>query len=337
MTSSTDEELSAPLLSVRNFGSSLDIERKLRLRLGISFFLFGLINNILYVVILSAALDLVPPSTPKGIIAFCNIAPALVAKIGWPYVLKGRIRYGKRLIGCCACSVLGMTVVALFDSLGMRLLGICLASFSSGLGELTFLQLSTTYPIALAGHAVGYFASGTGGAGVGGAGFWWEVRSLGVKKGVALSGILPFIIPLTYFFILPPTSKFAGPRSSSAAYSAVPTADPAEAEEEEDVADTDSITTATAKPRAPVVVLTFADKVRLVKPLVLKFMLPLFLVYTVSNSSDFISWPFILSLSFCGCRGISWNIPLTKASRQHLYTRSLTHRSIGSSGISSTH
>ena len=64
----------------------------------------------LYVIILSAALDLVPPSTPKGIIAFCNIAPALVAKVAWPYVLKGRIRYTKRLLGCCLLSTLGMLV-----------------------------------------------------------------------------------------------------------------------------------------------------------------------------------------------------------------------------------
>ncbi|KAJ3858991.1 hypothetical protein EV359DRAFT_86937 [Lentinula novae-zelandiae] len=87
-------------------------DRKLMRKLGASFFLFGLINNVLYVIILSAALDLVPPLTPTGIIAFCNIAPALVAKVGWPS--------------------LGMLVVILFDSLFARLIGIGLASFSSG-------------------------------------------------------------------------------------------------------------------------------------------------------------------------------------------------------------
>ncbi|KIJ40367.1 hypothetical protein M422DRAFT_122637, partial [Sphaerobolus stellatus SS14] len=71
-------------------------------------------------------------------------------------------------------------VISAFDGLNMRLLGIAFASFSSGLGELTFLQLSTTYhPLSIAGHAVGYFASGTGGAGLVGAGLWWFVRSLG--------------------------------------------------------------------------------------------------------------------------------------------------------------
>jgi hypothetical protein len=39
---------------------------------------FGLLNNVLYVIILSAALDLVPATTPKGIVAFFNIFPALL-------------------------------------------------------------------------------------------------------------------------------------------------------------------------------------------------------------------------------------------------------------------
>ncbi|KIO24392.1 hypothetical protein M407DRAFT_15430 [Tulasnella calospora MUT 4182] len=249
-----------------------DQERKLRIRLGTSFFLFGLINNILYVVILSAALDLVPPATPKGIIAFCNIAPSFAAKVGWPYILKGRIRYTRRLVGCCFCSVMGMLVVSSFEGLGMRLLGICLASFSSGLGELTFLQLSTTYPIALAGHSVGYFASGTGGAGVGGAGLWWELRSLGVKRGIAICGFLPFVIPLAYFFLLPPATDFQGVVGTSAAYAAIPTADPSETPAEEFE---ESEAQASRGPKIRVS-LSAADKLRLVRPLLLRYMLPLF-------------------------------------------------------------
>ncbi|KAJ7805753.1 batten's disease protein Cln3 [Mycena olivaceomarginata] len=224
----TDSVAKGELQKVSCFGWTdlIPGDRSLMLKLGVSFFLFGLINNVLYVIILSAALDLVPPSTPKGIIAFCNIAPALVAKVGWPYVLKGRVRYAKRLVGCCLLSAFGMLVVAFFDSLFMRLLGIGLASFSSGLGELTFLQLSTTYaPPSVAGHSVGYFASGTGAAGLVGAFLWWEVRGLGVRIGVGMSSVMPFIIPLTaspssyamlvpltsspqYYFLLPRPSAF---------------------------------------------------------------------------------------------------------------------------------
>lgn len=60
-----------------------------RLAFASSFFLLGLLNNVLYVVILSAALDLVDKaSTPKGVILAVNIAPALLVKVGWPYLVK---------------------------------------------------------------------------------------------------------------------------------------------------------------------------------------------------------------------------------------------------------
>ncbi|RPD61769.1 batten's disease protein Cln3 [Lentinus tigrinus ALCF2SS1-7] len=254
--------------------------QKLRRLLGLSFFLFGLINNVLYVIILSAALDLVPPSTPKGIIAFCNIFPALIAKLGWPYLLRGRIQYARRLISCTAISVGGMMVVALFDTLYMRLLGICLASFSSGLGELTFLQLSTRYhPPSMAGHSVGYFASGTGGAGLVGAFLWWELRGLGVRLGVGLSSILPFVIPITYFFILPRPDKFSAVASDdddaegaplSVSYTRLPN--------EENMEDSILVTEGEAIATAPIA-LSMQDKWKLAKPMLTKYMLPLFCVY----------------------------------------------------------
>ncbi|TFK53001.1 batten's disease protein Cln3 [Heliocybe sulcata] len=251
----------------------LDHERKLRTKLGVSFFLFGLINNVLYVIILSAALDLVPPSTPKGIIAFCNIFPALVAKIGWPYVLKGQIRYTSRLSGCCMLAVSGMVVVALFNSLFMRLLGISLASFASGLGELTFLQLSTTYPPGVAAHGIGYFASGTGAAGLVGAFLWWELRGLGVRTGVGLSAVMPFVIPLTYLFFLPRRDLFTSEEDTSlrAPYTPLPASD---------VRTEESAATAPVPSEAMIVALSLDDKWRLVKPMLVRYMLPLFCVYT---------------------------------------------------------
>lgn len=81
-------------------------------------------------------------------------------------------------------------LVATSNTLTPRLFGIALASFSSGLGEMTFLQRTTCY------HndeysklAVGWFSSGTGAAGLVGAGLWWELRGLGVKTGISLSSV----------------------------------------------------------------------------------------------------------------------------------------------------
>ncbi|KIL68388.1 hypothetical protein M378DRAFT_8473 [Amanita muscaria Koide BX008] len=250
-------------------------QQKQSRKLGISFFLFGLVNNVLYVIILSAALDLVPPSTPKGIIAFCNIAPSFVAKIGWPYVLKGRVRYTKRLLGCCLLSVVGMIVVASFDSLFMRLVGISLASFSCGLGELTFLQMSTTYaPSSVAGRCVGYFASGTGAAGLVGAFLWWELRNLGVHLGVGMSSVFPLVIPATYFFLLPKPSVFLESNFYDGPSEPVPDLSYAPISTSED---TDETTLLSSSKQT--ITLSANDKWKLVKPLLLRYMLPLFCVY----------------------------------------------------------
>ncbi|KAL4072190.1 batten's disease protein Cln3 [Scleroderma citrinum] len=253
----------------RNRPAKERAERRLLLKLGLSFFLFGLINNVLYVIILSGALDLVPPSTPKGIIAFCNIAPALLAKLAWPYFLKGKIRYTKRVVGCCILSFIGMLGVAFHESLLSRLLGIAFASFSSGLGELTFLQLSTTYsPASIGGHSVGYFASGTGAAGLVGAFLWWELRGLGVKTGMGISSVLPFVLPITYFLLLPRPSAFL--EESFTAYSVLPVDDP----EVTTIDASESSTLLSNEPKSAAF-LTAADKWRLLKPMLFKYMLPL--------------------------------------------------------------
>jgi len=144
-----------------------------------------------------------------------------------------------------------------------------------GLGELTFLQLSTTYAPVIAGRSVGYFASGTGAAGLAGAFLWWELRSFGVPVGVGLSSVLPFTIPLAYFFLLPQTSSIskqdeedddAEPfMTSSTEYAPIPT---------------DEGEGGTARyGRSRTVALTASDKWRLVKPMIPKYMLPLFCVY----------------------------------------------------------
>lgn len=65
---------------------------------------------VLYVIILSAALDLVGADTPKGIVAFFNVFPALLAKVAWPLLSNGTIRYGRRVGFCTTVSWLGIVV-----------------------------------------------------------------------------------------------------------------------------------------------------------------------------------------------------------------------------------
>lgn len=213
----------------------------------------------IYVIVLSAAQDIVAREVPTGVVLFANIAPALVAKAAWPYLSTGKVQYARRTLSCTAMSSLGMLLVALRPSLFTRLIGIAVTSFSSGLGEMTFLQLSTCYGTQ-GGKAVGWFSSGTGAAGLVGALFWWCLRGLGVPLGLGLSSILPLGMSLAYFFVLPRPEAYGV--AQAARYAPVPIEEEAEADLKAE--------------QAP---LSLADKLELAKPLVLPYMLPLFVVY----------------------------------------------------------
>lgn len=127
-TSATDGSLGYTDRAAHDSSQDATGGRYLRPRLFASFLIFGLLNNgqscghrcsrccghadqpVLYVIILSAALDLVGADTPKGVVAFFNIFPALLAKVGWPLISNGKIRYGRRVAFCTTVSWLGIVV-----------------------------------------------------------------------------------------------------------------------------------------------------------------------------------------------------------------------------------
>ncbi|CAB4256859.1 similar to Saccharomyces cerevisiae YJL059W YHC3 Vacuolar membrane protein involved in the ATP- dependent transport of arginine into the vacuole and possibly in balancing ion homeostasis [Maudiozyma barnettii] len=153
------------------------------------FWIFGLINNILYVVILSAAIDIVDTDIPKSLVLLVDILPSLTIKLLSPFFIQ-RIRYGYRIILLIILSCVGMILVSLKD-LWICLLGVGLASLSSGFGEVTFLQLTHMYKeISLNG-----WSSGTGGAGLFGSAVYWLVTTvlhIPIHISLLLFSILPF-------------------------------------------------------------------------------------------------------------------------------------------------
>ncbi|KAJ1982087.1 battenin CLN3 protein [Dimargaris cristalligena] len=129
----------------------------------VAFFFSGLINNFVYVVFLSAAVDILESnaSLSKGVVLLADILPSLVVKLVAPYFIH-HIRYGTRVVVCSVASFSALHLVASFQALPLRLLGVVLASAASGLGELSFLMLTSYFdPV-----AVSAWSSGTGGAGV---------------------------------------------------------------------------------------------------------------------------------------------------------------------------
>ncbi|KAG4029326.1 hypothetical protein MFRU_016g00800 [Monilinia fructicola] len=170
----------------------------------IAFWLFGLINNVLYVIILSAALDLVGPSIPKSVVLLADVLPSFVTKLVAPYFIH-KVPYWIRILIFCGLSSGGMLLIAVTPadkSVSTKLFGVVLASLSSGGGELSFLGLTHYY-----GHfSLAAWGSGTGGAGLAGAGLYvllTTIIGLSVKTSLLASAFLPCIMLLSFFVILP--------------------------------------------------------------------------------------------------------------------------------------
>ena len=169
--------------------------------------LVGLINNVLYVVILSAALDLVGPNIPKGVVLLADVIPSFLTKLCAPYFIHV-VPYPIRIVVFVALSMCGMLLVALTPAntdagtISTKMAGVVLASLSSGGGELSFLGLTHFYgPFSLAA-----WGSGTGAAGLIGAGAYAVATTslgLGVKHSLLTSSLLPLIMLLSFFVVLP--------------------------------------------------------------------------------------------------------------------------------------
>ncbi|KAI4727140.1 Rgp1-domain-containing protein [Aureobasidium sp. EXF-10728] len=180
-----------------------------------SFWLFGLINNVLYVIILSSALDLVGPAVPKSLVLLFDVVPSFLVKLTAPYYIH-LIPYNLRILAFVILSSCGMLLVALSPSsadpnqdnasITVKMLGVILASISSGGGELSFLGLTHFYgPFSLAA-----WGSGTGGAGLVGSGAYLLATTalgLSVRTSLLAFSFLPVIMLFSFFVLLPAQPK----------------------------------------------------------------------------------------------------------------------------------
>lgn len=156
---------------------------------------------------LSAALDLVGPNVPKGVVLLADVIPSFGTKLIVPYIIHV-VPYSARVLIFVTLSAIGMLLVALTPAyseggtISTKLAGIVLASLSSGGGELSFLGLTHFY-----GHfSLASWGSGTGAAGLVGAGAYaLATTSLGfsVKATLLASACLPVVMLVSFFMILP--------------------------------------------------------------------------------------------------------------------------------------
>uniref|UniRef100_A0A915NIA7 Battenin n=1 Tax=Meloidogyne floridensis TaxID=298350 RepID=A0A915NIA7_9BILA len=159
----------------------------------IAFWIFGLANNLAYVIMLSAADDIIKsqhthnpqhnnetnisnqcienignPRCEKymstGAVLLADILPAMVIKYTMPFFMN-RIPFGFRHLLVCLLQASSYLVVAFSPNIQISLFGVVLAALGSGLGEICYLALSSHYSKS----TIASWSSGTGGAGIAGA------------------------------------------------------------------------------------------------------------------------------------------------------------------------
>ena len=114
----------------------------------LGFFLCGLINNVYYVVILSAAKSILPGDDAEGRPAYSSLllaadTPALLAQFCGPMLLY--FSFKSRVLCVSVLNAAALLIVASADSIAVRCCGVLLASLCFGLGESACLSALSAF------------------------------------------------------------------------------------------------------------------------------------------------------------------------------------------------
>eukprot|EP00898_Chlorokybus_atmophyticus_P007689 jgi/Chlat1/7921/Chrsp68S07356 len=167
----------------------------------IGYWICGLLNNFQYVVFLTAAEDFL--TGYSGAVLLADILPALLAKGILPLFMH-RLGYRPRVFAVVLLAITAFLVVASAKGdVPVVLFGVVLASLASGIGENTFLASTSRFSK----NTVSAWSSGTGAAGLAGAGAWvilHNVLSLSTQHALLLMAPLPLVIAFAYLTLLEP-------------------------------------------------------------------------------------------------------------------------------------
>ena len=270
-----DDVASTLGLKCRNPGEDQQQTREPR-RNAAAFWLLGLCNNFGYVVMLSAAFDILKVQqnkqaskthngfhcnpTSTGLVLIADVLPCLLVKITAPFYMQ-RINYHLRVVFCIFLFIASLLTVAYSNSVFVSLLGVVLASISSGVGEITFLAFSSYYSKTV----ISFWSSGTGMAGLGGSLAYAGLTQIGFssKNTLLLLLVVALIWAMAFWvlLILPDNFKIFCCKTDGYRDETAPLLNGSE--------DLSPDRVSYLSPLA---------KLKLMRPL-LKFMIPLFLVY----------------------------------------------------------
>ncbi|CAL6000583.1 CLN3_protein [Hexamita inflata] len=161
----------------------------------ISFIISGWVNNFGFTVMLSAALTMMHGKVPVSAVLLCDIMPCFLVQLVLPFCID-KISYPIKVVTIVICALLGFILAIFADvSVIIALVGVAFHSFSQGLGEMTFLAYSTKFSP----KCVSAFSSGTGLAGITGAGIFAILSDL---LHLDLKVILYIFLPVPLFMLL---------------------------------------------------------------------------------------------------------------------------------------
>lgn len=157
------------------------------------------------------------------------------------------------------------------SSIAIKLVGVVLASLSSGGGELSFLGMTHYY-----GHfSLAAWGSGTGGAGLAGAGLYVLLTTtlgFSVTNSLLASAFLPVIMLVAFFIVLPLGPLKAGKVKE---YESIPGDDAGD----EDAPSSSLLAQEATEPSSLATQRSFKEKLHRASKLFFPYMLPLLLVY----------------------------------------------------------
>uniref|UniRef100_A0AAZ1XJA2 Battenin n=1 Tax=Oreochromis aureus TaxID=47969 RepID=A0AAZ1XJA2_OREAU len=265
--------------------------------------LLGLCNNFAYVVMLSAAHDILekqesrnetastsaslhvdfqvgnssnssiydcnPVSTAAVLLA--DILPTLFIKLFAPFVIH-KMPYGVRVLFCAIMAATSFLLVSFSSAVWMSILGVIFASISSGLGELSFLSLTVFFSRSV----LEGWGSGTGAAGLIGAFLYSGLIQAGLSPRITLLIMLvvPIIMFISYFFLLVCPPSLPQWRTKETEYAALVSEDRQQLLDSSDDEEPESSTTED-QPTGP---LSFRERLSVIRGL-WRFVLPLGVVY----------------------------------------------------------
>ncbi|XP_023204671.1 battenin [Xiphophorus maculatus] len=267
------------------------------------FWLLGLCNNFAYVVMLSAAHDILEKQESKnstvtasdqlavglragnrsnssrydcspvstGAVLLADILPTLFIKISAPFVIH-KVPYGFRVLFCVAMAAASFLLVSFSSAVWLSIIGVIFASISSGLGELSFLSLSVFFNR----NVLEGWGSGTGAAGVAGSLLYAGLiqAHLSPRTTLLIMLIVPIAMLVSYFVLLVPEPSLP---QWSRSETECPPVDSEERQRLMDESEDDLETSAPEdRTMGPV---TLQQKLAVIKGLLLPFVIPLGLVY----------------------------------------------------------